>query len=158
MAKEKLSAFVPENEQPYEVPGNWVWARGSACLMPMTTKKPQGDIFYYIDIDAINNENQTVSLPKEILVSKAPSRASRELREGDTLFSMVRPYLKNIAYIDAGLSNCIASTGFFVCKPSVALNGKYLYFLMISGYMVDGLNSFIKGDNSQSIRQENIYG
>ena len=27
MAKEKLSAFVSENEQPYEVPGNWVWTR-----------------------------------------------------------------------------------------------------------------------------------
>ena len=156
--EERLAqALVPESEQPYVLLGNWVWVRGSTCLKPMTTKKPKGDVFYYIDIDAIDNENQTVKSPKEMPVSKAPSRASREVKEGDTLFSMVRPYLKNIAYIDSGLANCIASTGFFVCRPSDSINGEYLYFLMISGYVVEGLNDFMKGDNSPSIRQENIF-
>jgi len=156
--EERLAqALVPEEEQPYVVPENWVWVKGKFCLLPMISKKPIGDFFHYIDIDAINNENQTVSTPKELPVSQAPSRASREVREGDTLFSMVRPYLRNIAYVDAGLGNCVASTGFFVCRPSDVMNSKYLYFLMISNYMVDGLNAFMKGDNSPSIRQENIF-
>ena len=156
--EERLAeALVPESEQPYPLPVNWVWVKGKSCLLPMTTKKPVGATFVYIDIDAIDNVTQAVVRPKQLPVTQAPSRASREVREGDTLFSMVRPYLKNIAYIDASLADCVASTGFFVCRPSCILNGRFLYYLMISGYMVDGLNAFMKGDNSPSIRQENIF-
>ena len=78
------------------------------------------------------------------------------MHTGDTVFSLVRPYLKNIAYIDVQLSDCIASTGFFVCTPNAALNDKYLYRLMVSSYVVDGLNKHMKGDNSPSIRKDDI--
>ena len=148
--------LVSAGEQPYGIPENWLWAKGNFCLQPMTTKKPSGETFRYIDIDAIDNDNQAVTFPKELLVKDAPSRASREVREGDTLFSMVRPYLRNIAYVDYELADCVASTGFFVCRPSNEINGRYMYALMTSSYVVDGLNAFMKGDNSPSIRQENI--
>lgn len=149
-------ALVPAEEQPYEVPENWVWVYGKNILMPMESKKPDGEDFYYIDIDAIDNKNQVVTEAKKIKTAQAPSRASRKLHTGDTVFSLVRPYLKNIAYIDEQLSECIASTGFFVCTPNTALNDKYLYNLMVSSYVVDGLNKYMKGDNSPSIRKDDI--
>lgn len=149
-------ALVPAEEQPYEVPENWVWVYGKNILMPMESKKPDGEDFYYIDIDAIDNKNQVVTEAKKIKTAQAPSRASRKLHTGDTVFSLVRPYLKNIAYIDEQLSECIASTGFFVCTPNAALNDKYLYNLMVSSYVVDGLNKYMKGDNSPSIRKDDI--
>lgn len=154
---EKLEqALVPVGEQPYEVPENWVWTRGIGLFLPMETKRPTGESFLYIDIDSIDNKTQKVIAPKEIDTKIAPSRASRALKKGDTVFSMVRPYLKNIAYIDISLAECIASTGFYVCHPSAIVNDRYLFLLMTSGYVVDGLNSFMKGDNSPSIRKENI--
>lgn len=149
-------ALVPAEKQPYEVPENWVWVYGKNILMPMESKKPDGEDFYYIDIDAIDNKNQVVTEAKKIKTAQAPSRASRKLHTGDTVFSLVRPYLKNIAYIDEQLSECIASTGFFVCTPNDALNDKYLYNLMVSSYVVDGLNKYMKGDNSPSIRKDDI--
>lgn len=149
-------ALVPAEEQPYEVPENWVWVYGKNIFMPMESRKPDGEDFYYIDIDAIDNKNQVVTEAKKIKTAQAPSRASRKLHTGDTVFSLVRPYLKNIAYIDVQLSNCIASTGFFVCTPNAALNDKYLYRLMVSSYVVDGLNKHMKGDNSPSIRKDDI--
>lgn len=149
-------ALVPAEEQPYEVPENWVWVYGKNILMPMESKKPDGEDFYYIDIDAIDNKNQVVTEAKKIKTAQAPSRASRKLHTGDTVFSLVRPYLKNIAYIDEQLSECIASTGFFVCTPNATLNDKYLYNLMVSSYVVDGLNKYMKGDNSPSIRKDDI--
>ena len=94
------AALVPENEQPYKVPENWCWMRGRAFLKPMETKRPEGEVFRYIDIDSIDNKRQQVTEPKNLQVKDAPSRASRKLRTGDTVFSMVRPYLMNIAYID----------------------------------------------------------
>ena len=69
---------------------------------------------------------------------------------------MVRPYLENIAFIDKKYSDCIASTGFYVCSPNIALYPMYLFYLMTSQYVIIGLNSYMKGDNSPSINNNNI--
>ena len=148
-------ALVPDWEQPYKVPENWVWTRGSSLFMQPESKKPSGKEFLYIDIDSIDNTNQKIREPKKLETSKAPSRANRGLQEGDTLFSLVRPYLKNIAYVEEVFQDAIASTGFYVCRPN-NVNTKYIYWLMCSGYVVDGLNKHMKGDNSPSIRKDNI--
>mgnify|MGYP000031325860 CR=1 FL=1 len=89
---------------------SWEKIKLGKVLLPMQTKKPTGQFFRYIDIDAIDNKRQIVKAPKLILTEKAPSRASRGVETGNILFSMVRPYLKNIAQIDSDLSDCIAST------------------------------------------------
>lgn len=156
-AEEKLAAaLVPEAEQPYKVPENWCWVRAVSLVKPMESTGPQGDRFQYIDIDAIDNSKQRVSTVKTVLSRNAPSRARRKLHAGDTIFSLVRPYLKNIAYIDGEHADCIASTGFFVCTPQACLDDRYLYNLMCSRYVVDGLTKYMKGDNSPSIRKDNL--
>ena len=141
---------------PFEIPENWMWVSGYECLRPMTSVKPHGNTFCYIDIDAVDNIQNIVKSPKMIQTNEAPSRASRKVNNGDTIFSMVRPYLRNIAYIDKTLSSCIASTGFYVCKPMIGLHPRYLYYMMLSSYVVNGLNQFMKGDNSPSINNDNI--
>lgn len=155
--EERLAAaLVPEEEQPYELPEGWKWVYGKGFFLPMETEYPTGDSFRYIDIESIDNSVQRVRCPKNLPVKKAPSRASRKLHIGDTLFSMVRPYLKNIAYIDEEYSDCIGSTGFYVCTPTPLVDRHYLYWLMVSPFVVNGLNHFMKGDNSPSIRKGDI--
>ena len=156
MAGKKEIKLVPTEEQPYEIPENWCWVYGGTIFGKMLSKKPTGETFRYIDIDSIDNKNQRVTEPKVTNTEEAPSRASRHLQYGDTVFSLVRPYLKNIAFIDETLSDCIGSTGFYVCRPHKAINPLYIYRLMTSPYVVNGLNAFMKGDNSPSIRGENI--
>ena len=146
-----------DDEIPFEIPDSWAWARLGTVLLPMESKIPVGEWFEYIDIDAIDNKQNRVTAPKKIKVKDAPSRASRGLRSGDTLFSVVRPYLRNIAHIDEHLASCIASTGFYVCRPSQGIDDQYLFMLLISDYVVNGLNAFMKGDNSPSIRVEHIH-
>ena len=147
---------VPEAEWPYPVPGNWRWVYGKSFLKPMEVKRPTGEFFKYIDIDSIDNKQQIVSEPKIVSTKDAPSRASRALHTGDTVFSMVRPYLKNIAYIDESMADSIASTGFYVCSPVHSVNPRYNYYMMVSPYVIDGLNAFMKGDNSPSIRKDDL--
>ena len=120
----------------------------------MISCKPQGDEFKYIDIDSIDNKNHRIISPKILKVKNAPSRASRYTQPGDVLFSMVRPYLKNIALVEEG--SCIASTGFFVCSPMQLLTSEYCYYMMLSDYVVYGLNQYMKGDNSPSINNGHI--
>ena len=44
--EEKLKqALVPEDEQPYKVPGNWVWTSFSYCLESIESgKRPKGGV------------------------------------------------------------------------------------------------------------------
>ncbi|MCR4741937.1 MAG: restriction endonuclease subunit S [Treponema sp.] len=145
-----------EVEEPFDIPESWTWCTGNDLFNSMTSKKPEGETFKYIDIDAIDNKKHCVIEPKTLAVSEAPSRASRELNNGDVLFSLVRPYLENIALIEEKNSDCIASTGFYVCKPRSFVFSKFLFYLMTSEYVIKGLNQFMKGDNSPSISSDDI--
>lgn len=130
-------------------------------LHPIVNKKPDRneEYFNYIDIDAIDNRIQKVKAPKKILVSKAPSRATREVKENDVLFSMVRPYLKNIALITSDFADCIASTGFYVCRCKDGLLPKFLFYFLCSQEVLDYLTfTCMKGDNSPSIRKNDLLG
>lgn len=144
-----------EKEQhPYEIPKNWIWAKGMDIFEPMKSVSPTGESFNYIDIDAIDNKRNIVISAKKIKTKEAPSRASRYTEKGNVLFSMVRPYLRNIAMV--GENECIASTGFFVCREKPYLNNSFCLYLMLSDYVVDGLNEHMKGDNSPSISKSQI--
>lgn len=143
-----------QKEWPWELPEGWAWISGRDLFSPMESISPKGDYFDYIDIDAIDNQRNIISSPKRIPVKNAPSRASRKTWRGDVLFSMVRPYLRNIARVD--YDNCIASTGFYVCHSSGLVTSDYCFILMLSNYVVEGLNQYMKGDNSPSINNNHI--
>lgn len=96
MAGKKEIKLVPTEAQPYEIPENWCWVYGGTIFGKMQSKKPTGETFRYIDIDSIDNTNQRVTEPKVTITAEAPSRASRQLQYGDTVFSLVRPYLKTL--------------------------------------------------------------
>ncbi len=148
--------FIPcDNGHYTQLPSNWTWAKGKHIFSPMKSVKPKNDEFQYIDIDSIDNKQQIISGIKMIKTANAPSRASRYTQKNDVIFSMVRPYLRNIAKVV--VDNCIASTGFYVCSaiPQI-LNSDYCYYLMVSDYVVNGLNQFMKGDNSPSINKGHI--
>jgi len=145
-----------DEEIPFEIPNGWVWARGTTLFLPMESTKPQEENFTYIDLDAVNNKKNNIDNPKILKSINAPSRASRKLHTNDVLYSMVRPYLRNIALVDKKFSNAIASTGFYVITPSIALNPHFLFRLMLSSYVTDGLNLFMKGENSPSINNSHI--
>ena len=159
-ASELLKRINPKAEitcdtpQYGKLPKGWCLIQGKYLYKPMKSTKPKGSFFNYIDIDSIDNAKQSIDCVKVVKTENAPSRASRHTQKGDIVFSMVRPYLKNIAIVPD--NDCIASTGFYVCSPSNVEISKYCYYVMISDYTVSGLNQFMKGDNSPSINKSDI--
>jgi type I restriction enzyme S subunit len=143
-----------DNGQYGKMPNKWCLTKGSSIFRQMKSTKPYGKTFIYVDIDSIDNKTNAISSIKELQTINAPSRASRYTERGDIVFSMVRPYLRNIAQIAE--SNCIASTGFYICSPYECMHQRFCYYLMLSNYVVDGLNMFMRGDNSPSITKGNI--
>ena len=145
--------IITDNPHSWNIPKGWCWVKVSDVFSPMKRKLPEGDNFCYIDIDSIDNK-KNIAYPKNISTASAPSRASRFTQKGDVVFSMVRPYLRNIALVPE--NDCIASTGFYVFHPLEVINSKFSYILTLSSYFVDGLNSYMKGDNSPSINKDNV--
>ena len=143
-----------DNAQYGKIPEGWCMVKGKDLFKPMKSIKPSGITFKYIDIDSIDNKCNKIKETKTVETSKAPSRASRYTEKYDVVFSMVRPYLRNIAIVEE--NNCIASTGFYICSPYDYMYPQFCYVLMLSNYVVDGLNTFMKGDNSPSINKGNV--
>ncbi|MCM3706425.1 restriction endonuclease subunit S [Cytobacillus firmus] len=147
--------LVSQEEQPYEVPKNWVWTRVENAIKPMETRDPKrldGEVFHYIDVDAIDNKKQSVRQVKEVEITLAPSRAKRKVSKNDVIISLVRPYLKNIAHIDIDDNKLVVSTAFYVCTPKEILNSNFLYSYLCSNYVTQYLIDHTRGDNSPSVR------
>ena len=141
---------------PFDLPEGWIWARGFTCFLGVESKRPIGSEFDYIDIDSVDNRAHAITKPKRLTVQEAPNRASRAVQHGSVLFSLVRPYLQNIALVPVEYCDCIASTGFYICNSSGLLLPEYMYYMMLSPYVIDGLNQFMKGDNSPSIGKDDV--
>ena len=145
--------IITDNPHSWNIPNNWCWTRIKDVFKPMEKAIPFGSEFLYIDIDSVDNRTNSVS-PKQIKTECAPSRASRKTQRGDIVFSMVRPYLRNVAVVPT--DGCIASTGFYILSASSAIYPPFAFRLALSDFFVSGLNSYMKGDNSPSINKSNI--
>ena len=87
--------------------------------------------FRYIDIGSVGEGSLTGS-PRHMRFANAPSRARRVVRAGDTLISTVRPYLKAVCHIESDEDDLVASTGFAVLTPPPTLDGRYLFYSVLS--------------------------
>lgn len=103
-----------------QVPEHWEAKRlkYSASIndeaLPETTD-PGYDLSY-VDISSVDAV-RGIGAIEEMSFEEAPSRARRIVRDGDTIVSTVRTYLRAIAPIRAPRENMIVSTGFAVIRP-----------------------------------------
>ena len=126
-------------------------------LKPEVHQKPQRD-FTYIDITSVDNTVNKITNPTKVDVNKdkIASRARQLLDSNDILFSVVRPYLKNVAMVPNTPDYKIGSTGFYVLKPFSFIDRKYIFYLVLSNYVIQNMTKKMKGDNSPSIRKGDL--
>jgi restriction endonuclease S subunit len=72
--------------------------------------------FEYVDIGGVSAVGG-ITATEQVVFERAPSRARRKVRHGDTIVSTVRTYLRAIAPIKNPPENLIVSTGFAVVRP-----------------------------------------
>jgi type I restriction enzyme S subunit len=126
-----------------ELPNGWCEAAVSDVTGPFVVADPTKTptkLFKYVDIGSIDNKTQTIANPKVIKGAEAPSRARRVIHTGDTLFSTVRTYLKNIALVPEDLSGQLTSTGIAVLRPNEAINPRYLFTWACSDRFVEAIS------------------
>ena len=70
----------------------------------------------YVDIGSVNSAGEILEI-KEMVYEDAPSRARRLVKDGDTILSTVRTYLRAIASVRKPSPEMVVSTGFAVIRP-----------------------------------------
>ncbi len=99
--------------------------------------------FRYIEISDVGT-GELVNEPEIVTFGKAPSRARRCVKPGDTIISTVRTYLKAVLHITEDLAHVVVSTGFAVFRPKATLSPTFL------GYVVRG-EAFINQVMAESV-------
>ncbi len=155
---EKLSDEIlslPNIEGPFEIPNNWKWININKVTNKGLQKKPNKD-FIYIDVSSIDNKTGKIINRKLLKPSNAPSRARKIVSSGAILYSMVRPYLKNICVVQNINEETIASTAFAVlnCKNNIV--NTFLYRVLLSSYFNQYVSSKQKGISYPAISESDF--
>ncbi len=143
-----------------EVPKHWEVKRlkYSASIndevLPETTD-PSFEMSY-VDIGGVDMTRGIVALD-EMMFEEAPSRARRVVRNGDTIVSTVRTYLRAIAPVRNPASNTIVSTGFAVVRPRQVSPAFMSYALRESGF-VDAIMARSVGVSYPAVNASEIVG
>ena len=99
----------------------------------------------YIDISSVG-EGAITEPPKRIPLSKAPSRARRLVKAGDTVLSTVRPGRRSMFFVRETIPDLVVSTGFAVLRPRTdRVDPRFLYACVFDRSFTSYLVSREKG-------------
>ena len=116
--------------------------------------------FIYIDIDSVGKANGVIDYSKRLTGKNAPSRARRIAKNGNTIISTVRPYLKGFAFVDTDdIDDCVFSTGFAVLEsksPNSLLDKVVYYLFMYLDELMQQMINTMEKSSYPSINEDDI--
>ncbi|KPC75937.1 hypothetical protein ADL26_05445 [Thermoactinomyces vulgaris] len=131
-------ALVPEEEQPYKVPENWVWIRlGKVTSINPTKPKLlyQDDLkCSFLPMSKVDPESGRIIQLEERPFFKV-KKGYTYFQESDVLFAKITPCMENgNSVIAKGLLNGFGfgSTEFYVFRSTKAVDHRYIYHLVRS--------------------------
>lgn len=155
--KQKKLPAISEDEELFNLPEAWVWARISEIGRDWGQKTPQED-FTYIDVSAIDNKLGKISSSNVLTASEAPSRARKIVKAGTIIYSTVRPYLKNICVIEENyFPEPIASTAFAILHPLQEMPAKFFTTFFRSPIFISYVESVQTGIAYPAINDKQFF-
>lgn len=140
-----------------ELPENWAQVPLAAITSEVTQRVPSDDeTINYIDIGSVNRTTKRIETPQKLLGKDAPSRARKQVAEGDTLVSMTRPNLNAVALVPKELDGEIASTGFDVLRPILGIDPRWINYLVRTEKFVDSMSALVQGALYPAVRSKDV--
>ncbi len=102
-------------------------------VLPETTDP--GREIRYVDIGSVGR-GRLVKEPERMRFSDAPSRARRLVRQGDTIVSTVRTYLRAVWPVGGDTADLVVSTGFAVLTPK-EVDPRYFSWWVLSDAFIE---------------------
>jgi type I restriction enzyme S subunit len=139
------------------LPEGWIQATLGDITVPKVKQgaPPESEVFTYIDISGVDNEAKSITDPKELSGSEAPSRARQHVGPGDVLVSMTRPNLNAVAVVPPQYDGAIASTGFDVLRP-IQVDPKWVFAHVRSSQFVAAMTRLVQGALYPAVRSDDI--
>jgi len=142
-----------------EIPEHWEVKRlKDICLLNIDSlaENTKADYeFKYVDISSVNLQNG-IFQTEDYTFKNAPSRARRIAKEGNTIISTVRTYLKAIDFIDNEKSSYIYSTGFAVLQPKKSIYPQFLAYFVRSDAFTEQVTVNSKGMSYPAINSTDL--
>ena len=123
-------------------------------LFTLPENTPKSYIINYVDIGSVSFE-KGIERTEFFEFKNAPSRARRIAKQGNTIISTVRTYLKAIDFISEEKCEFIYSTGFAVLEPQ-GLFEKYLYHFVRSNTFTEQVTFYAKGMSYPAINSSDL--
>lgn len=156
-------ALVPEEEQPYKVPENWVWVRlGKVALInpPKYVPSDIKDNFLtsFIPMSAVSEVSGVIETP-EFREYKDVKKGYTNFLDGDIIFAKITPCMENgKAAIAKDLVGGFGfgSTEFHVLRATKAIENKLIYYMVRSEVFRKQAKSIMTGAVGQQRVHKNF--
>jgi type I restriction enzyme S subunit len=146
-----------------ELPEGWCYNKlGFVTRKAVKVKNSEQDKnsdFIYLDIGGIDKQTNKIISHKRYKWRDAPSRAQQIVHVGNTLFSTVRTYLKNIAIVEKEeYDQQICSSGFTVIRGfKKIIKSKFIFYLCIYEGFIQPLNKLQTGTSYPAVRDDDVF-
>ncbi len=119
---------------------------------------PQEYRFKYLDISSVDKGRICWNQVNRYKFTEAPSRARRQIREGDVLLCTVRPGLQAHARIckEEDRIPLVASTGFAVLRPNSQEDSSFIFHQIFSNDVVAQLRAKEVGSNYPAVNESDV--
>ncbi len=116
----------------------------------------KSDEIQYLDISSIDNSSKMVTGLTPYVLKDAPSRAQYVLKQGDIMYSTVRPNLQNIAVNPYSDDNVVGSTGFCVLRCTGVTTG-YMWGVINSVPFTESMINQASGANYPAVTDKVVH-
>ena len=149
-------------ERKLYTPGGWNEVTlGDCVLMNESTYSPKESWPFINYLDTGNITDNRITKIQHLIPStdKVPSRARRKVRDGDIVYSTVRPNQRHFGLLRETPKNCLVSTGFAVIrgKENIA-DTEFIFWFLAQSHIVEHLHTIAEHSTSAypSIRPSDI--
>ena len=101
--------------------------------------------FDYIDVSSVSNTTFEIQETQRLKEKDAPSRARKLVRTNDIIFATIRPTLQRIAVVPEHLDKQVCSTGYFVLRPKLGIDHRFVFYSLFTENFVGQMESLQKG-------------
>lgn len=161
MADSRKMTAEPAQDERYELPPGWRWARISDVVQSVGQFNPAAApeaVYRYVDVSSISNRRFEIDAPKIVTGAEAPTRARQAIQPGDVLFSTVRPYLRNVALIRKETDGDVGSTAFCVLRSNGFVEPGYLFRWTLTKEFFEDLLPKQRGISYPAVRDADVLG
>ena len=141
-------ALVPAEEQPYEVPENWVWVRlGAVCYASKEKSNDFSNEIKYIGLEHLEKDKGIFSSADKVKSTK------NAFQEGQILYGRLRPYLNKH---DIASFSGVCSTDILVLEASVLVANVLVDKFFNLPFFIEYVVANSKGINLPRVSEKTI--